>query len=307
MQHYIARRALVMLPVLLGITVLVFLMRVLVPGDPIEVMTFGQFATPEVKDALRREHGLDRPVLTQYTIFLGHLVQGNLGTSIRTRQPVAWELAARYPRTIRLALCAMAVAIAVGLLLGVLAAVRRNTMMDVAAMVVATLGVSMPSFWLGLVFIRIFGVRLGVLPVVGSETWAHLVLPSLTLGLIFSAILARLTRSSMLEVLGQEYIRTARSKGLHARAVIWRHALKNALIPVLTIAGLQFGFLLGGAFIVETVFAYHGMGELAIQSILFRDFPVVQGITLLVAATTVAVNLIVDVLYSFLNPQVRYE
>ena len=307
MQRYIARRLFVMLIVLWGVTVLVFLMRVLIPGDPIEVMTFGQYATPEVKAELRREFGLDQPVLAQYRIFLSQLLQGNLGKSIRTRQPVVWELAVLYPRTLRLAVSAMVVAVTIGITLGVLAAVRRNTALDVLAMIAATLGVSMPSFWLGLVLIRFFGVRLGWLPVIGSETWAHLVLPAATLGVIFSAILARLTRSSMLEVLGQDYIRTARAKGLHAVVVVWRHALKNAVIPVLTVAGLQFGFLLGGAFIVETVFAYHGVGELAIKSILFRDFPMIQGITLLVAATTVVVNLIVDLLYALLNPQLRYE
>jgi peptide/nickel transport system permease protein/oligopeptide transport system permease protein len=295
-----------MLLVLLGVTVLVFLMRVLVPGDPIEVMTFGQFATPEVKAELRREFGLDQPVLVQYRIFMSQLVRGNLGRSIRTRQPVVDEVAVLYPRTLRLAIAAMVIAIAFGVTLGVLAAVRRDTLADVLAMVVATLGVSMPSFWLGLVLIRLFGVRWGVLPVMGSETWAHLVLPAVTLGLIFSAVLARLTRSSMLEVMSQDYIRTARAKGLRGAVVVWRHALKNAVIPVLTVAGLQFGFLLGGAFIVETVFAYHGVGELAIKSILFRDFPMMQGITLVVAATTVMVNLTVDLLYGLLNPQVRY-
>lgn len=296
-----------MVPVLIGVTVLTFLMRVLVPGDPIEVMTFGQFATPEVKAELRRQYGLDKPVATQYAIFMARLARGDLGTSIRTRQPVAWELAVLYPRTLRLAAAAMLVAVTLGLVLGVLAAVRRDTWVDLLAMVAATIGVSMPSFWLGLVLMRTFGVRLALLPVMGSETWAHLVLPASTLGLIFSAILARLTRSNMLEVLGADYIRTARAKGLRERVVVWRHALKNAAIPVLTVAGLQFGFLLGGAFIVETVFSYHGVGELAIKSILFRDFPMIQGITLLVALTTVGVNLLVDLLYVVLNPQVRYE
>ncbi len=306
-MRYITKRLLATAPILLGVTALVFLMRVLVPGDPIEVMTFGQFATPEVKAELRSQYGLDRPVLVQYQIFLTRLARGDLGVSIRTRQPVAWEIAVRYPRTLRLALASMAVAIAVGLSLGVLAAVHRDTPVDFTAMVLATLGVSMPSFWLGLLFIRTFGVRLGVLPVMGSEGWIHTILPALTLGLIYSAILARLTRSSMLEVLGQDYIRTARAKGLHRRVVIWRHALKNAAIPVLTIAGLQFGTLLGGAFIVETVFAYQGVGDMAVKSILFRDFPMIQGITLVVAVTTVLVNLIVDLLYALINPQVRYE
>ncbi|MDR7544768.1 MAG: ABC transporter permease [Armatimonadota bacterium] len=306
-QRYLTRRLLLMVPVLIGVTVLTFLMRVLVPGDPIEVMTFGQFATPEVKAELRRQYGLDKPVATQYAIFMARLARGDLGTSIRTRQPVAWELAVLYPRTLRLAAAAMLVAVTLGLVLGVLAAVRRDTWVDLLAMVAATIGVSMPSFWLGLVLMRTFGVRLALLPVMGSETWAHLVLPASTLGLIFSAILARLTRSNMLEVLGADYIRTARAKGLRERVVVWRHALKNAAIPVLTVAGLQFGFLLGGAFIVETVFSYHGVGELAIKSILFRDFPMIQGITLLVALTTVGVNLLVDLLYVVLNPQVRYE
>lgn len=307
MQQYLARRLLLMIPVVIGVTVLVFLMRALIPGDPIEVMTFGQYTTPEVKADLRREYGLDKPLLVQYQIFMARLVRGDLGQSIRTRQPVAWEIATLYPRTLRLALAAMAIAITIGVGLGVVAAVRRDSAVDVLAMVLATLGVSMPSFWLGLVLIRTFGVRLAVLPVMGSETWVHLVMPAFTLGFIFSAILARLTRSSMLEILGQEYIRTARAKGLPGLAVVWRHALKNAAIPVLTVAGLQFGFLLGGAFIVETVFAYHGLGELAIKSILFRDFPLIQGITLVVALTTVGMNLLVDVLYALLNPQVRYE
>jgi len=306
-QRYLIRRLLLLVPVLIGVTALTFLMRVLVPGDPIEVMTFGQFATPEVKAELRRQYGLDKPVVAQYAIFMARLVRGDLGTSIRTRQPVAWELAVLYPRTLRLAVAAMLVAVTLGLVLGVLAAVRRDTWVDLLAMVAATIGVSMPAFWLGLVLMRTFGVRLALLPVMGSETWAHVVLPAATLGLIFSAILARLTRSNMLEVLGADYIRTARAKGLRERAVVWRHALKNAAIPVLTVAGLQFGFLLGGAFIVETVFSYHGLGELAIKSILFRDFPMIQGITLLVALTTVGVNLLVDVLYAVINPQVRYE
>jgi peptide/nickel transport system permease protein len=306
-QQYLGRRLLLMIPVVLGVTVLVFLMRALIPGDPIDVMTFGQFTTEEVKADLRREYGLDKPLLVQYQIFLSRLVRGDMGKSIRTRQPVAWEIKTLYPRTLRLAAVAMAVAITIGVCLGVLAAVRRDSVVDVLAMLLATLGVSMPSFWLGLVLIRTFGVRLAVLPVMGSETWVHLVMPAFTLGFIFSAILARLTRSSMLEVLGQEYVRTARAKGLPGRTVVWRHALKNAAIPVLTVAGLQFGFLLGGAFIVETVFAYHGLGELAIKSILFRDFPLIQGITLIVSLTTVVVNLLVDVLYAMLNPQVRYE
>jgi peptide/nickel transport system permease protein/oligopeptide transport system permease protein len=296
-----------MIPVIIGVTIFTFLMRVLIPGDPVEVMTFGQYVTEEVKTELRRDYGLDKPVVVQYQLFMARLAHGDLGTSIRTRQPVAWEIATLYPRTLRLALTSMAIAITIGVCLGVLAALRRDTVVDVFAMVVATLGVSMPSFWLGLVLIRTFGVRLQILPVMGSETWVHLILPAFTLGFIFSAILARLTRSSMLEVLGQEYIRTARAKGLPGRTVVWRHALKNAGIPVLTVAGLQFGFLLGGAFIVETVFAYHGLGELAIKSILFRDFPLIQGITLVVALTTVGMNLLVDLLYALLNPQVRYE
>lgn len=307
MRRYLAKRLLATLPILLGVTALVFLMRVLVPGDPIDVMTFGQYATPEVKAELRREYGLDKPVLVQYQIFLSRLVRGDLGSSIRTRQPVAWELAARYPRTLRLAAASMVIAITLGLLLGIAAAVRRDTWVDMLAMVIATLGLSMPSFWLGLVFIRVFGVHLGILPIMGSEGWTHLIMPSVTLGLIFSAILARLTRSSMLEVLGQDYIRTARAKGLRSGVVIWRHALKNAAIPILTIAGLQFGILLGGAFVVETVFSYPGIGDMAVKSILFRDFPMIQGITLLVAVTTVAVNVAVDVLYAIVNPQVRYE
>lgn len=306
MAAYLGKRFALLGPVLLLITLVVFLMRALIPGDPVDMMTLGQNVDREAKEALREALGLNKPLPAQYGDFLRGLARGDLGRSVRTRQPVAAEIAVRYPNTVRLALASMLVAVLVGVGAGVWAAVRKDSVADVSVMFLVSIGVSMPAFWLGMILMYTFGVKYQLFPVMGYETAKHLVLPAGTLGLIFSALIARMTRSSLLEVLSLDYIRTARAKGLAERVVIFRHALRNALIPVVTVIGLQFGFLLGGAFVVEVVFAFHGLGELMVQSIQYRDFPVVQAITLVVAVSTVLLNLTIDVIYSLLNPQIRY-
>lgn len=282
-------------------------MEVLIPGDPVEMMTLGRSVDVQTKIALRHELGLDQPVPIRYLHYLEGLTRFDLGTSVRTRQPVTREIAARYPNTLKLAAGSLVVAIVFGVLTGVLSATYKDTIVDFAVSVLATLALSMPSFWLGLLLIFQFGVRWPILPVMGAGSLASLVLPSLTLGLILAAAISRMVRSSLLDVLRLDYVRTAHAKGLNATRVLWRHGVVNALIPVITVTGLQMGFLLGGAFVVEVVFAYPGIGQLAVKSIQYRDFPVVQGVTLIVAFTTVAVNVLVDVLYALANPQIRFS
>jgi peptide/nickel transport system permease protein len=306
MFQYIGRKLAVLPLILLGITLLVFLMRALVPGDPVDMMLFGQYATPESKAELRAHLGLDKSLPIQYGIFMTNLLKGDLGTSARTRDSVAKEIVIRYPNTIKLALASLAIAVMLGIPTGVIAAVKKDTIIDVGAMLLVSIGVSMPAFWLAFIFMYFFGVRLEWLPVMGADGWLNLIMPASTLGLIYASIIGRLTRSGMLEILFHDYVRTARAKGLPESLVVYRHALRNAMIPVVTIIGLQFGYLLGGAFIVETVFVYTGLGELAVRSIGFRDFPMVQGITLCIAMTTVLINLTIDLLYGLLNPQIRY-
>lgn len=308
MAVYVARRLLFLVPVVLGVLTLVFLMRVLVPGDPIEIMYLGQLPPDKATvDMIRRELGLNAPLHVQFVRYLGSALRGELGRSVRTRRPVSAEIAARYGNTLLLAFASLTVAVTVGLTMGILAAIYRDTVVDTVTMMLAMVGLSMPAFWFGLIMMSIFSVQLRWLPVMGSDSLRHLVLPALTLGLIASTILARITRSSMLDVLNAQYIRTARAKGLRQQVVILRHALKNALIPVVTILGLQMGGLLGGAFIIEVVFSWHGVGELAVQAISQRDFPVIQGVVVVVAATYVVINLIVDLTYSALDPRIIYE
>jgi ABC-type dipeptide/oligopeptide/nickel transport system permease component len=305
---YAIRRLIFLIPVVLGVVTLVFLIRALVPGDPIEIMYFGQLPPDKATvDSIRRELGLDAPLAVQYVRFLTSVARGELGRSVRTRRPVRLEIEARYKNTLLLAFGSLAVAVTVGLSMGILAAVKRDTPVDTITMVLAMWGLSMPAFWFGLIMISLFSVRLRWLPVMGSDSLKHLILPALTLGLIASTILARITRSSMLDVLHSQYIRTAHAKGLQRRVVILRHALKNALIPVVTILGLQMGGLLGGAFIIEIVFSWHGVGELAVQAIQQRDFPVIQGVVVVVAVTYVLINLGVDLTYSALDPRIVYE
>jgi len=302
---YVGRRILAVVPVLFGVTLAVFSMLFLVPGDPVKIMLAEFVTTPDQIAQMRAQLHLDEPVLKQYGRFVGNALRGDLGVSIRSRRPVAAEITENIGSTGQLALASMLVAIGLGVPLGLVAALGRSSWLDVAAMVVALLGVAMPSFWLGFLLIFVFSLHLGWLPATGGGDLPHLVMPAVALGMIAAAIIARLTRSSMLEVLGQDYVRTARAKGLGSGSVIVRHALRNALIPVVTVFGLQFGNLLAGAVIVETVFSRPGLGRLIVGGILAKDFPLVQGTVLFVAAAYVLINVVVDVVYAYVDPRIR--
>ena len=306
MLTYLARRLLSVVPVLFGVTLAVFSMLFLVPGDPVKMMLAEFVTNPDQVAQMRAQLHLDEPVLKQYGRFVINAVRGDLGTSIRSRRPVSTEIGENVGSTAQLALASMAVAVAIGVPLGLTAALFRSSWFDAGSMIVALLGVSMPSFWLGLLLIFAFSLHLGWFPATGGGDLWHLVLPSVTLGMIASAIIARLTRSSMLEVLGQDYVRTARAKGLAWWGVVVRHALKNALIPVITIFGLQFGNLLAGAVIVETVFSRPGLGRLIVGGILAKDFPLVQGTVLFVATAYVLINVLVDLAYAYADPRIRF-
>ena len=305
MFRYILRRLAALVPILLGVSMIIFVLMRLVPGDPAR-QSLGPEATGEQVALLRQQWGLDRPLPVQYAYWLKRAVQGDFGRSTVSRVPASQEIAARFPATLQLTVASMAVSIVLGLCFGVVAAVKHNTLFDRASMVAALIGVCTPSFWLGLMLLLLFAVKLGWLPPFGKGGVSHLILPALTLGTGASAIIARVTRSSMLEVLSEDYVRTARAKGLHDRAVILRHALKNALIPIITILGLEFGGLLSGAVIAETVFSYPGLGLLLVNSINNRDFPIVQGALLLFAAQFVLVNLLVDLIYARVDPRISY-
>jgi len=306
MLRYLIRRLLLTIPVLLGVATLVFALIHLVPGDPAQSM-LGEGASPGEVTALRHSLGLDRPLLTQYASFLGGAVRGDLGTSFRYGTPVTREIAARLYRTVQLAVSAMLVALMVALPLGILAAVFRATIIDYIAMTTALAGISMPNFWLGPLLAILFSVRLGWLPVAGTGTLAHLVLPSVTLGAALAAILARMTRASVLEELRELYVLAARARGLSRTRAVVRHAFRNSLIPIVTIVGLQFGAVLTGTIITETIFAWPGVGRLLIQSISFRDYPLVQGCILFISITYVFVNLVTDLAYGWLDPRIRFE
>lgn len=306
MASYIIRRLLLVIPVLLGVSLLVFSMVRLIPGDP-AIFIAGEHASSADIEAIREQFGLTRSLPVQYTIFLGNLLRGDLGRSTRTDRPVTREIWERFPDTLQLTSASMLIASLVGLIAGIISATRPYSIIDYTAMVGAMIGVSAPVFWLGLMLMLLFSVRLNWLPAVGSGTISHLILPALTLGAASTAVIARMTRSSMLEVFGQDYVRTARSKGLKENRVIVKHALRNSLVPVITIMGLRFGTLLGGAVLTEIVFAWPGVGRLMVDSILARDYPVVQGAVLVVAMTFIFVNLAVDLLYSFIDPRIRCE
>jgi peptide/nickel transport system permease protein len=306
MTRYLLRRLVLTVPVVLGVATLVFALIHLVPGDPAQSM-LGESASVKEIEALRRTLGLDQPLLTQYGTFLRGLAHGDLGKSFRFGTPVAQEIGRRLPLTALLAVSAMAVAILVAIPLGIVAAVFRGRPLDHAAMTLALVGISMPSFWLGPLLAILFAVRLGWLPVSGAGTPWHLVLPAITLGTALSAILARMTRSSVIEELRELYVISARARGLsRARAVV-RHAFRNSLIPIVTIIGLQFGAVLTGTIITETIFAWPGVGRLLIQAINTRDYPLVQGCILFISLTYVAMNLITDLTYGLLDPRIRFE
>ncbi len=306
MTAYILRRLLLLIPVLLGVSMIVFGMVRMLPGDP-AVALAGVHATPEYVEHVRSEMGLDEPLPVQYGIFLLDALQGDLGRSTRTRQPVLVEIWPRFIRTLQLTAIALAIASLVGITAGVVSATRPYSLVDNTSMVMSLFGVSAPVFWLGLILMLIFSVNLGWLPSSGTGTMWHFILPSVTLAAQSTALVARMTRSSMLEVLGKDYIVTARAKGLKERIVNLKHALRNALISIVTILGLRFGILLGGAVLTETVFSWPGVGRLMVDSILARDYPIVQGSVMLLALLFVLINLFVDILYAFLDPQIQYE
>lgn len=332
MLAFILKRLLLLVPIMLGVTLVVFAAIHAVPGDAAHLM-LGEKATAESLAALRKELGLDQPLYVQYLTFLGHLLQGDLGRSVQTGNPVTLELMERFPATVELALAALFIALAVGVPLGVVAAIRRNSWVDYLAMSGSLLGVSMPIFWLGLVLMMVFSAFLGWLPfsqradilvtvpavtgfmlidtLLAGDLWAfqdavaHLLLPAVTLSTVPMAIIARMTRAAMVEVLGSDYIRMARAKGLSEWAVNVHHALKNAAVPIVTITGLQLGMLLSGAIITETIFAWPGIGSLSVGAIFTRDFPVLQGCAVLFAVSFVVVNLLTDVAYTLLDPRLR--
>ena len=331
MIRYAIRRFLALIPTLLGVSVVVFGIIRLIPGDPATAM-LGERGTEAQIQALKQQMGLDRPIYEQYAIWFGNVLRGDLGTSLTTNIPVVDEIARKLPATIELSVVALIIAIALGLLLGVLAAIRRNSALDYGAMIVALVGVSMPVFWLGLMCIYLFAVNLHWLPpssrsaesidvrtnfyVVDTllagdfaalgDVLVHLLMPAFVLSTVSLAVIARQTRSAMLEVLGQDYVRTAWAKGLRESSVIARHVLKNALLPVITVVGLQVGLLLGGAILTETVFSWPGMGTLTVSAIQSRDYPVIQGSVLVLAGLFVLVNLLVDLSYAWLDPRIKY-
>jgi peptide/nickel transport system permease protein len=315
-RRYVVRRLLLLVPVLLGVSVIIFMVLHLSPGDPAEIM-LGSQATQADLDRLRAELGLTEPLYIQYVHWLGLVARGDLGRSIWMKRPVLAEVLGRFKATLVLTGAALVLSTAVGLALGIVSAIRPNSLLDRLSAVASLFGASMPVFWLGIVLMVIFALWLGWLPASGMfapygggdlrDLLAHLALPAFTLAAASVTIIARLTRSTMLETLGQDYIRTARAKGVVERAVVLRHGLKNALIPIVTVVGVQAGYLLGGAVLTETVFAWPGVGTLMVQGILARDFPLVQGCVLVVALSFVLINLLVDLLYAWLDPRIRYE
>ena len=306
MLRYLVRRILLTIPVLLGVATLVFSLIHLVPGDPAQAM-LGDGASPQDVADLRVSLGLDRPLLDQYVTFMRQAVTGDLGQSFRTGQPVTTMIVERLPATAELAIAAMIVAILIAIPLGVIAAVWRGTAVDYGAMTFSLAGVSIPNFWSGPLLAIVFAVELGWLPVSGRGTLAHLVLPAVSLGLALAAILARMTRASLLDELRELYVRAARARGVSRAVAVTGHALRNSMVPLLTIIALQFGAVLTGAVITETIFAWPGIGRLLIQAIGFRDYPMVQGCILLIAVTYVTVNLVTDLMYGVLDPRIRLE
>jgi ABC-type dipeptide/oligopeptide/nickel transport system permease component len=304
---YLSQRVLQAIPVLIGISVLSFLMLHLVPGDPVQIFAGDKPLTPERAEVLRHQYGLDRPLLVQYLDYASHALRGDLGVALRSQRPVLDSILEVLPATAQLTIAALVIAAVTGIILGIVAAVAHGTWLDTAVMAVAMLGVSTPVFYSSLLLILLFSFTLAWLPATGQGGLERLIMPALALGLSSSAVLARLVRSSMLETLRQEYVTTARSKGLAEPVVVIQHALKNALIPAVTMLGLQLGALLGGAVVTETIFSRPGVGRLAVDAILSRDFPLVQGTVLFAAVTYVLINLVVDLSYAVIDPRIRYR
>ncbi len=306
MGRYIIRRLLTAIPVLLGISVLTFSIVHLMPGDPVDLLTFGAAIDQAGKDRIRHSLGLDLPLYEQYWRFISGAVRGDLGKSIFTRSPVMDRIMEEVPSTLELTIAGMAVTLVIGFAFGIGAALKPHSWLDTVFMTSSFIGLSIPQFWLGLVLLFIFAVQLKWVPAIGSGGLDRLILPAITLGWSYAAIISRLVRQSLLDVMRQEYVLAARAKGLRERVVVWRHALKNALIPVVTIAGLQIGNMLGGAVVVEYVFARQGIGRMALRAILDKDYPMIQGVVLLAAVVYVLVNVVVDISYAWLDPRIRY-
>ncbi|MHB1319570.1 MAG: ABC transporter permease [Anaerolineae bacterium] len=306
MFKYIIQRLVAALPTLLGVAIIVFLMLRMLPGDPARVIA-GVLATEDDVERIRQQLGLKEPIYIQFITFIGRLIQLDLGVSARTSQPVLSEVMARLPYTVQLAVLAIVIATIIGVVAGVLAATNHNSRIDYIVSALSLFGVSMPVYWLGLMLIVIFSINLGWFPAAGAEGPTSAVLPGLTLASFVVGLITRMTRSSMLEVLRQEYVQTARAKGLAEGRVIYGHALRNALLPVITVVGLQFGTLLGGAVLTETVFGWPGIGQLLVESISARDYPLVQGIVLTFSTLFIVVNIAVDILYAYVDPRIHYN
>ncbi|KAB2333316.1 ABC transporter permease [Cytobacillus depressus] len=306
MLSYIVKRLLQLIPTLIGVTLFAFLLVAAVPGDPAQIIA-GDSASEEEVQIIRDQLGIDKPLFEQYTSYVGNIVKGDLGTSLRSSKPVLDEIFSRFPTTVLLTFLSLTVMIIVGLIAGIASATKPNSVRDNVSMMFSLFGISMPVFWMGIMFILVFSYYLPWFPSGGSSEFKHFVLPSLVLGLSASGILARLTRSSILEIVNQDFVRTARAKGVKEKYVIYKHTLKNALIPIITIVGMEFGVLLGGTVITETVFSMNGIGRYVVESIQFRDFPAIQGSILFISTIFVLVILLVDLSYSIVDPRIRYD
>ena len=306
MLNYFLKRLMGLTPTLLIVAVLVFLFVHMLPGDPARLAA-GQDADQATVELVRQELGLDRPLPEQFVTYFKKVAQGDLGTSLRTRRPVSTEIAERFMPTLLLTLTSMIWAVIFGMVIGISSAVFRNQWPDRLGMTIAVSGISFPAFALGMLLMQVFSVQLGWFPTVGADTWKHYILPSITLGAAVAAVMARFTRASFVEVIQEDFVRTARAKGLKERTVIFKHCLRNALIPVVTMMGLQFGFLLGGSIVVEAVFNWPGMGRLLVDAVEMRDYPVIQALVLLFSLEFILINLVVDVLYGYINPTIRYK
>lgn len=306
MLNYAVRRILGIIPTLILISIFVFLFIHFIPGDPARIVA-GKDAAPEDIALIREELGLDKPLHTQYITYMEGLLHGDFGTSLKTKKPVLEEIGNRFIPTFTLTIFSIFWSVIFGLLIGIVSAVNRGKWQDYTGMFSAVSGISLPSFWLGLMMIQIFSVKLGWFPTGGYGTLKHYILPSMTLGAGVAAIIARFARSAVMDILKEDYVRTARAKGLIEKIVVWKHVFRNALIPIVTMVGLQFGFLLGGSVVIETVFSWPGMGSLLIDSVAFRDYPMIQSEILIFSFQFIVINLIVDLLYAVLNPEISYR
>lgn len=304
MLKYTIKRIIGVIPTLIIVVTFVFFFVRLIPGDPARLVA-GPQATQADVEVVREELGLNKPLVTQYADYVVGLFHGDLGTSLRTKRPVALEVSLRYMNTVKLTVFSLTWSVIVGVLLGVWSGKNRSKWQDYTGMTLAISGISMPSFWIGFLLIMVFAVNLGWFPTTGADSWKSFILPGIALGTSIAAIIARFTRSSIIEVMKEDYIRTARAKGLREKTVIWKHAFRNAMISVVTVVGLQFGFLLGGSVVTETVFAFPGLGSLLVESVNYRDYNAIQSLILIFSLHFIVINLVVDILYALLNPEIK--